>query len=67
MSTAKEIAQWVVNNRKNDSIPDLEYYNEIIKSVETQSNVEPVKKRCNLNPNNPQRCKGDCRNCYYYR
>lgn len=48
MSTVKDIAQWAVDNRKNDSVSDLEYYHDIVKSVENLTKIDRVKenRRC---------------------
>jgi hypothetical protein len=49
MKTAKEIAQWVIDNRypksENESVPDVVMYHEIVSSIEELCNT-PVIKKC---------------------
>jgi hypothetical protein len=46
MKTAKEIAQWVIDNRyqksENDKVSDVEMYLELVESIEKLCNKPPV-------------------------
>jgi len=46
MNTAKEIAQWVIDNRypksENEKVSDIEMYHEIIISIEKIINTPPI-------------------------
>jgi hypothetical protein len=46
MKTAKQIAQWVIDNRypksENDKISDVEMYYELVKNIENLCNTPPV-------------------------
>jgi hypothetical protein len=46
MKTAKEIAQWVIDNRypesENKKVSDVEMYHELVESIEKLSNIPPV-------------------------
>jgi len=46
MSTAKEIAQWVIDNRypkgENDKVSDFEMYHELLKKIEELFNAPPI-------------------------
>jgi len=46
MKTAKEIAQWVIDNRypknEKDKVSDLEMYHELVESIEKLSNIPAV-------------------------
>jgi len=43
MKTAKEIAQWVIDNRypksENEKVSDVEMYNELVESIEKLCNI----------------------------
>ena len=63
MSSAKEIAQWVVDNRypksKKEKISDFEMYHELVVKIEKLCNVVPI-----ADPPIDQSSK-DCSTCYY--
>ena len=46
MKTAKEIAQWVIDNRypksENEKVSDIEMYHELVDSIEKLCNIPPV-------------------------
>ena len=46
MNTAKEIAQWVIDNRypksENEKVSDMEMYHELVESIEKLCNIPPV-------------------------
>ena len=46
MKTAKEIAQWVIDNRypksENEKVSDAEMYHELVESIEKLCNIPPV-------------------------
>ena len=48
MNTAKEIAQWVIDNRypksENEKVSDMEMYHELVESIEKLCNIPPVSK-----------------------
>jgi len=43
MKTAKEIAQWVIDNRypksENEKVPDVEMYHELVENIEKLCNT----------------------------
>ncbi|MFA7708151.1 MAG: hypothetical protein WCX73_04325 [Candidatus Pacearchaeota archaeon] len=50
MKTAKEIAQWVIDNRyaksENEKVSDVEMYHELVESIEKLCNIHDVSKSC---------------------
>lgn len=46
MKTAKEIAQWVIDNRypksENEKVSDVEMYHELVESIKKLCNIPPV-------------------------
>ena len=46
MKTAKEIAQWVIDNRypksENEKVSDVEMYHDLVESIEKLCNIPPV-------------------------
>lgn len=48
MKTAKEIAQWVIDNRypksENEKVSDVEMYHELVESIEKLCNIPHVVK-----------------------
>jgi hypothetical protein len=46
MKTAKELAQWVIDNRypknENEKVSDVEMYHELVESIEKLCKIPPV-------------------------
>ena len=49
MKTAKEIAQWVIDNRypksENEKVSDVEMYYELVESIEKLCNIPKIKNK----------------------
>jgi hypothetical protein len=65
MKTAKEIAQWVIDNRypksENEKVSDAEMYHELVESIEKLCNIPPVMPTLQQDDND--RLFHECPNC----
>jgi hypothetical protein len=66
MKTAKEIAQWVIDNRypksENEKVSDVEMYHELVESIEKLCNIPLViNQACFYEPDNTTAM--NCKHC----
>jgi hypothetical protein len=68
--TAKEIAQWVIDNRyyngENDNISDVEMYHELVKSIKNLCNMPPVINCANCKHQDVSKYVEPCYGCNDY-